>query len=413
MQRGQERRLQCRDAVLWTARASVVVLLCALLGGCGLAGVAAEQKPLVLHASLVDLLNAENALWTVSLGTPNAASPSVVWTAMHEVRVETQPSQSAASLLFMLPPPTSLRHRAEDAEEEKYDEDGAATGKQSAAPGDDAFAQTQRRKPFGHLARSFHGVSCEEYRTGGRGQQGTVQGRCFFLRDDGEDFFVRYEVQGAGNGESKSDSEEAAAAKTATAVRRRSRRGRASAKAVASPKATASSSAEASGAEPRIVRSASASGVWTEHILLGDSAAAGAKETSAGAAEEHVRVGDVTIDEYIREMADARRSKQVVLKLAIAVPRKAGASADGGQDDLMHVRLECITDAFYEAMVERSTGVVKAARTSFFYRWVWPVLFVTAIYAMLAATARLVAWRKASQGSVASATAGATKKKQQ
>ncbi|TPP44987.1 hypothetical protein CGC20_12325 [Leishmania donovani] len=331
---------------------------------------AAEQKPLVLHASLVDLLNAENALWTVSLGTPNAASPSVVWTAMHEVRVETQPSQSAASLLFMLPPPTSLRHRAEDAEEEKYDEDGAATGKQSAAPGDDAFAQTQRRKPFGHLARSFHGVSCEEYRTGGRGQQGTVQGRCFFLRDDGEDFFVRYE-------------------------------------------ATASSSSEASGAEPRIVRSASASGVWTEHILLGDSAAAGAKETSAGAAEEHVRVGDVTIDEYIREMADARRSKQVVLKLAIAVPRKAGASADGGQDDLMHVRLECITDAFYEAMVERSTGVVKAARTSFFYRWVWPVLFVTAIYAMLAATARLVAWRKASQGSVASATAGATKKKQQ
>lgn len=389
-----------------------MVLLCALLCGCGLAGAAAEQEPLVLHTSLVDLLNAENALWTVSLGTPNAANPPAVWTAMHEVRVETQPSESAASLLFTLPPPpTSSRHRVEDAEGEKYDEDGAAMGKQSAVPGDDAFTQTQHRQPFGHLAQSFHGVSCEEYRTGGRGQQGTVQGRCFFLRDDGEDFFVRYEVQSAGNGEPKKDSEEAAATKTTAAVRRR--QGRAPAKAVASPKATASSSTEASGPESRILRSASASGVWTEHILLGDSAAAGAKETSAGAAEEHVCVGDVTIDEYIREMADARRSKQVVLKLAIVVPRKTGASADGGQDDLMHVRLECITDALYEAMVRRSTGAVKAARTSFFHRWVWPVLFVTAIYAMLAATARLVAWRKASQGSAASATAGAAKTKQQ
>ncbi|CBZ27516.1 hypothetical predicted multi-pass transmembrane protein [Leishmania mexicana MHOM/GT/2001/U1103] len=411
MPRGQETRLRCLDAVLWAASASVVVLLCALLCGCGLAGAAAEQEPLVLHTSLVDLLNAENALWKVSLGTPNAANPPAVWTAMHEVRVETQPSESAASLLFTLPPPTSSQHRVEDAKEEKY-EDGAATRKQSAVSGDDAFTQTQRRKPFGHLARSLHGVSCEEYRTGGRGQQGTVQGRCFFLLDDGEDFFVRYEVKSPGNGgEPKSDSEEAAAAKTTTAVRRR-RQGRAPAKAVASPKATASNSAEASGAEPRVVRSASASGVWTEHILLGDSAAAGTKEPSAGAAEEHVRVGDVTIDEYIGEMADARRSKQMVLKLAIVVPRKTGASADGSQDDVMHVQLECTTDAFYEDMVKRSMGAVKAARTSFFHRWVWPGLFATAIYAMLAATARLVAWRKVSQGSAASTTAGAAKKRQ-
>ncbi|GET89034.1 hypothetical predicted multi-pass transmembrane protein [Leishmania tarentolae] len=408
MRRGQEKRPGCFHSVLWTASASAVLLLCALLCSCCLAGAAVEQESLVLHKSLVDLFNAENALWTVSLGTPNAETSSDMWTTMHEVRVEAQPSESAASLLFTLRP-SSSKHRMDDAEAEKYDEDGVATGKQSATRNGNAFTRAQYRKPFGRLARSFRGMSCEEYRTGGRGPQGTVQGRCFFLSDSSEDFFISYEVNNTDNHKAKSGSEESAATKIPTAMRRRGQ-GRATENVMTSPHAKVRSSVEVPGAEPRIVRSSSTSGLWTEHILLDNSAAASSKETNAGATEGHVRVGDVTIDEYIREMADAHRSKQVVLKLAIVVPPKTAASSDGDTQEVMHVRLECVTGTFYEDVVKRNTGAVKAARTTFFHRWVWPVLLVTAIYGMLTATARLVAWRKAAQGSVASATAGAARK---
>ncbi|CAM42367.1 hypothetical predicted multi-pass transmembrane protein [Leishmania braziliensis MHOM/BR/75/M2904] len=404
MQRSREKRTRCRRAGVWTASSAVVAVLCALLCSCCLAGTAVEQEPLVLHTSLVDLLNAENALWTVSLGTLNAAGQLAEWTAMREVRVETQPSESAASLLFTLPPPISLKHRIEDAEEGKYDEEGAATEKRGAMPSDDVSTRTHRRK-------SFRGVSCEEYRTGGRGQQGAMQGRCFFLRDDGEDFFVRYRVKSPDTEEAKSGGEEGAASKTTTAVHRHRPR-RAPAKAAASQQAKTSSDAEASGTEPWTVHSTSASDVWAERILPYGGSAAAPAERGAGATEEHARIGDVTIDEYIRELPDAHRSKKMLLTFAMLMVPKSTALAVQRSDDVMHVRLECLTGAFYEDMVRRSTAAVKASRTSVFHRWVCPVLLVTAIYVMVSATVRLVAWRKASLRSGARPIVGAAKKQQ-
>ncbi|KAG5500836.1 hypothetical protein JIQ42_04862 [Leishmania sp. Namibia] len=403
MQQGLGKRLQCRRAAVRTVSATMLALLCTLLCGCCLAGAAVEVGPLVLHTSLVDLLNAENALWTVSLGTLHGTGQPAVWTAMQEVHVETQPSESAASLLFTLPALASSADGVENTEEGKYNKDDAATEKPSAVPSDDVFARVHHSKLFGNPALSFHGLSCEEYRTGGRGQRGSMQGRCFFLRGDSGNLFVHYKVDNADIEKPESGGEEAAAAKATISARRR-RQGRSS--------ATASSGPGASGTEPRTVHSASASGLWTEQIaVLGGSPVETSKTTSAGAVEEYVRVGDVTIDEYMREMPDAHHSKQLVLTFAMVVP-KASASAAGDNDDVLHVRLECITGAFYEDMLRRTKGAVRASRTSVLHRWMWPVLFVGAIYAMVAATAWLVAWRKASQGNAASATAGTGKKQQ-
>ncbi|KAG5503527.1 hypothetical protein JKF63_05667 [Porcisia hertigi] len=402
MLRVQEKLSWCSRTGLQTAGAIVVALLCALHCCCCFAGAAVEEEPLVLHTSLVDLLNAENGLWTVSLGTLNAAYPPTVWTAMHEVHVEMQPSESAASLSFTQPPLSSSLHHTENAEEE-YDGDGAATEERRAVLSDDVSTRTHRQGPFGHLATSLHGLSCEEYRTGGRGRQSSIQGRCFFLRDDGGDFFVRYEVKRVDTDAPKGYGEEAVTANTRTAVPRH-RPARAQTQAAFSPQAKVKSGVAASESEPRIVHSTSQSGVWAENVpVLGG---------SASAAEEHVRIGDVIIDEYIQEMPDARRSKQTVLTFAMVTTPNVGASAAGSSGDVMHIRLECVTGVFYEDTVKRSAGAVKASRTSIFHRWLWPVMFVAAIYMMVAAAVRLVTWRKTSQGGATSATTGATKKHQ-
>ncbi|KAG5477842.1 hypothetical protein LSCM1_05144 [Leishmania martiniquensis] len=404
MQRGQKTRPPCCSAGVWPVSTTVVVLLCALLCGCCLAGAAVEEEPLALHTSLVDLLNAENALWTVSLGTPQANGQPAVWTAMREVRVEAQPLESAASLFFTPPALSSSKDGIENAEEGAYGKDNTVTEKQSAVPSGDIFTRAPHPKPFGILAQSLHGLSCEEYQTGGGGQRSAVQGRCFLLLGDGEDPFLRYKVGSTGIEEMKSDGEEAATAKTTTSARRR-RQGRSS--------ATASSGTAASGTEPRTVHSASASGLWTERIpVLGGSPAEALKKASTDTAEEHIRVGDITIDEYIREMSDARRSKQVVLTLVMVVAPKASASAVGGTDDEMHMRLECITGTFYEDMRKRTMGVLRASRTRFLDRWIWPLMFAGAIYAMVAVTVWLVARRKASQGSATSVAADTAKKQQ-
>ncbi|KAK7197053.1 hypothetical protein NESM_000649300 [Novymonas esmeraldas] len=361
---------------------------------------AASPESLVLHTSLLELLTAEGAHWTVALGTIDAADSAATWTKMRDVRVEAQSAEPTASLLFTLPPPTNFYYGTAEPDDEADADDGRHDT--------DVHTVAQRRRLFGHPSLSFHGLSCEEYRAPRRGQQqhqqrqSVVQGRCFFLRDDGTEFFARYEVDSAGAAAADADGE---------AATQRRRRGLAHLAADGADDAVAAAPS-ATGSQVR--HSTSSSAAWTEHISVSGGGAAGS--------EEHHRMGDISIDEYIHEGPDKRRSKHVVLTFAIvAAPRSGSAgwtAADGGSSYATHLRLEYMSGAFFEDMLRRDSGAAKALHTSAFRRWVWPALFVVALYAVLAAVARLVAWQKASAaGGSAAAGGGAGKpastKKQQ
>lgn len=362
------------------ALAVAVVASCCLAGLVGLA-VAAPESALVLHTSLVDLLNTENARWSVALGSLDPATPPEVWTAMQEVRVEALPAESAASLLFTLPPPASsyvgmpVPHDDDEVE------------------GDDVYARAQRRALFGHASLAFHGISCEEYRTNKRGstaassasqqqqeEQGSLHGRCFLLRDKGSDLFVEYTVRKPA----------AEASSTASASRRRRNATGGSAPVTASANAYAETT----------TTSQSAAVMWTERITL-----SGTNAATAGG-EESVHVGTVSADEYIRTVSDARDSTHFVLTLFVSVESAAG------HPNVVRVRLECLKGAFYDEIVMLSAGAAQAARTSFFNRWVWPLLFLAALYALVYGAARVSASRKAAVPSSGPAAPSAVKKQQ-
>lgn len=363
----------------FTAKAVVALVL--VFCGCHSLLCTAAPDAVVLHTSLVDLLNADKSQWTLSLASGDAAA---AWKDMREVWVEGQPLESAAALLFALPPPaSSYYHTAEDVEV-------------SDAPGDRVLLRAQRRQLFGHPSHSFHGLTCEEYgaaavrpRHGGVG--GEVRGRCYLMRDAGEDVFFHYRVADPGNVKAATAEEGG----DGTSSRRRRARTSGDA-ATAPPRPVAKAAAVSSG--PQTSSHTSEGALWSEFVVL-----PGAEAGVVGS-ENDVHVGSVRVAEQLTKAMDVEDSTRV--ELAFTVTFAEGATTPA---NTLHMRVRGVTGAYCVAAAREATMTQQAARTSFFNRWLFPVVYVGCLYGMVYGVAWLQASRKAS-AATANAAAAATAK---
>ncbi|KPA79284.1 putative multi-pass transmembrane protein [Leptomonas pyrrhocoris] len=413
-------------------KAATAALL--LLGGCLLAfccptvqAIAPDDAPVVLHASLVNLLNAEKSQWSVALGSrvPSSASENsaaaaaapetVAWTDMRETWVEGQPLESAASLLFALPPPGTSYYRTEDVED--VEEEGQPTmdgtvliaEEKGNVHDDNVLLRAQRRRLFGRPGFSFHGLACEEYgpaeRSPRSGHAG-LHGRCYLARDSGEGFFFNYRVESpqmeaavgkdADGDDAEAETTETATTRPASHSSAGSRRRRRMHTVEETPKHGEKTEASAAGAAPRSAAQrppqnfshTSEGSMWTEFVVL-----PGAESGVVGT-EGDVRVGSVRVSEQLTKAFDAEDSTRVQLVFAVAL-RDVKAANDAPVATIQ-MRLKGVTGAFCEQAVLRTTMEQLASRTSFFNRWVFPVVYVGCLYGLVYGVAWLQTRRKAS-----------------
>ncbi|KPI84317.1 putative multi-pass transmembrane protein [Leptomonas seymouri] len=415
------------------ATAAALLLLCScLLTFCISAAhaVTPDAAPLVLHTSLVDLFNAEKSKWSVALSSSATATASedaataaepeaVTWTDMREVWVEAQPLDNAASLLFDLPPPTTS-YRMEDVEEEEEENMASAVpiAEKNTVQGDSVLSRAQRRQLFGLPSFSFHGLSCEEYGPAERrhGDGGAVQrGRCYFARDRGDDFFFNYRVEA-----SSADGEEQAAGTTTTTTQRAShsnavnrlRRARWTEKPQKRSERVHSDAADAAPQRAPLTSWHTSEGsMWTEFIVLPGA------ELGVVGTEGDVRVGSVRVTENLTQAFDTEGSTRVQLAFTIALFGTKPTS--DSPVAIVQMRLTGVTGAFREQAVLHATMAQQASHTSFFNRWVFPVVYIGCLYGLVYGVVWVQEKRKASAAAGAAAATpapssapSATKKQQ-
>ena len=397
-------------------RSTAFVVAALLLWGCLLAlqcsavevASSEDDAPLVFHTSLVELLNADKSQWSTSFGSsaekPEEAAPS--WTDMPEVWVEGQPLENAASLLFALPSPTSAYYSAEDIK--KATAEATVDG---AVQEDDVFTRAQRRRLFGAPNFTFHGLSCEEYSPAERHRHGgggaaAMSGRCYFLRDSGEDIFFNYhvETQRTTNTDSQAaaegEEEEKAGKKSArhashggSSASRRRRRSH-------EPTTTAKATGAAASRVPQTFSHTSDGIVWTELIVLPGT------EAGVVGTESDVRVGSIRVEEHLTKENDPADSMRV--QLTFIVTLRDTAAADAPVVATIRMRVKGVTGALCEQAVQHATMAQQASRTNIFNRWIFPVVYIGCLYGLVYGVAWLQARRKASAPASATVAPAAT-----
>jgi hypothetical protein len=424
--------------------------LCALVSP-AVCAVAPQEAPLVFHTSLVELLNAEKSQWSISLGSATTQTTTadlaagdakaavtairdvegVAWTDMRETWVESQPTESAASLLFALPPPTPSHYGLEDEEAAaQQTNEGLLKGEKDAVEGDNALTLAQRRQLFGLPSFSFHGLSCEEYGSAHRHQHsGTAaatlrHGRCYLLCDSGEDLFFNYRVEpqeGKRNTASTEEEEAAEGGNAAGVARHHSRHSRHGRRAEGAASATtqhggqrsaeghAAASAASRASTPRVPQTSvhdSVSGVWKEFVLLPGA------ETGVVGDVEDVCAGSVRLSENLMKN-DGEDSARVQLSFTVALfdTKTATAAAAGTTTGVplttLHLRVKGMTGTYCEQAEHYATMAQQAERTSFFNRWLFPIVYIGCLYGLVYGVAWWQAKRKASTPAAASSAGAA------
>lgn len=310
------------------------------------------KQMVVLHESLVGLLSTESSVWSVSVSGEDAR-----WMTAEHVRIEALAAEHAATLTFT-PPSLDLGTSHDKGKRDEQEQQ-----------------QQQHLQLFGHPSLIFSGLSCEEYGGSQRSASSRLRGRCFLQMHSGQFYYFNYNV-----------------------VRGRQR---------------------SSGATAEFSHGDGASSWTSEGIILREELLLdGATPTDRGNAEAELRRGQVEVVETVLKMEDREESTRydIVFHLHLQPEEEQQQNLGEAPATLINIqlRLHGLTGGFADEATRRSVMQDKVQSTSFFARWIYPVLYIAALYLMLYGVAWMTEKRRrhASSMSAAASTEDVATKKQ-